>query len=136
MEIENDKIKPAFLAAQDEFLRIGSAAAWSAMWQIALQLAGKMIHQQQKAKNFIMDLDYYEDSRMNAVVYVLRRYRTRKGYRIKNIVSAMYFGVIHALYSRTEKDRAFNDAYLIDDRILRKLADIPVYDRRIIKTGL
>lgn len=121
-------MKPRFLSAQEEFLKNGSPAAWSEMWEISLTLAGKMIHQKQKIKKFRIDNEKYEDYRIEAVLYVLRRYRTyperhkknpkkfpQENYFIQNIVKVMYDGVFHALYYRNENQKIDERVLLFDD---------------------
>lgn len=118
-------MKPRFLSAQKRFLESGSVAAWCEMWEISLTLAGKMIHQQQKMKKFRMDNELYEDYKVNAALYVLRRYRTypeqhkknpkkfpQENYFIQNIVKQMFGGVLHALYYRNENQK-FNERVLL-----------------------
>lgn len=128
VEISNEEIKPRFLQAQKKFLEHGSPAAWSEMWEIALTLAGKMIHQQQKIKKFRMDFEKYEACRTEAAMYVLRRYRTyperhkknpkkfpQKSYFIQNIVKQMFGGVLHALYYRNENQKFDEKILLLED---------------------
>lgn len=134
----NDNIK--LLELQDRFLN-GDSSAWSELWVLSLEVCKRIIKSEQKQKGFFLNEDDFEDKASCAVEYVLRRYRKKyksgKSYRIeKNFVSALYFGVIHALYYRSEKDRAFEDVYLIDDVMMKKLKNIAVYDKRVVKVKI
>lgn len=121
-------MKPRFLDAQKKFLENGSAAAWCEMWEIAITLAGKMIHQQQRIKKFRMDTEKYEYYRIDAALYVLRRYKTyperhkknpekfpQENYFIQNIVKQMFGGVLHALYYRNENQKFDERVLLLED---------------------
>ncbi len=137
---KNEKDNSKLLELQDRFLN-GNSSAWSELWVLSLQVCKRIIKHEQKQKGFFLNNDDLEDKAMNAVFYVLRRYKKTykngKTYRIeKNFVSALYFGVIHALYYRSKKDKAFDDVYFIDDVVLRKLKNIAVYDKRIVKVKI
>lgn len=123
---------------QDRFLA-GDSAAWSELWVLSLEVCKRIITHERQRKGFFLNDDEFEDKAVNAVEYVLRRYRKTykdgKTYRVKkNFVSALYMGVVHSLYYRKTQDRAFEHVYFFDEKIL-SLIDKPVYDKRKVKTN-
>lgn len=107
------------LELQDRFFS-GDSSAWAELWILSLQVCRRIIRHEQETKGFFISQDDFKDKAINAVEYVLRRYRKKykdgRKYRIEtNFVSALYFGVKHSLYYRPEKDKAFDNVLLVDN---------------------
>lgn len=109
------------LELQNRFLD-GDLSAWSELWKLSFLVCKRIILHEQKKKGFFINQDDCDDKALNAVEYVLRRYKkTYKNgskYRVKsNFISVLHFGVIHSLYYKTENDKVFDNAYLFSDLI-------------------
>lgn len=99
---------------QWRYLALNDKGAWAALWARCLKVAGKLIRKEQKEKGFSLSEYDYEDKKMEAVEYVLRRYsRTyrdksgseRRWFVSKSFISALYGGVRHALYYDAQKKK-------------------------------
>ena len=78
-----------------------------------------MILSEARKKNLHFAEDSIHDFSMNAVIYVLRRFRQNGGYRVKkNFTSAIYFGCKHSLFYRTKSDILLADLYKLLNHIL------------------
>lgn len=133
---DNEKL----LKLQEKFLR-GDSSAWSELWLLSLDVCKRIIIKEKEKKGFFLNEDDLADKSINAVEYVLRRYKKNykdgRKYQIKkNFISALYFGVIHSLYYYKESDKAFCDILLFDDEIIKNLKSVAVYDKRKIKVKL
>lgn len=98
----------ALLNLQRRYLLYGDSMAWSELWRRCLVIAGKLIAKERKEKGFYLSAADYEDKRMEAVEYVLRRYSKRysggrRWHVSKSFMSALYGGVRHALYYDAQK---------------------------------
>lgn len=107
------------LELQERFLS-GDSRAWDELWLLSSAVCKRIIRHEQETKGFFISQDDLKDKTTSAVEYVLRRYRktykSGKSYKIeKNFVSALYFGVRHSLYYRSEKDKAFDNILFIDN---------------------
>lgn len=107
------------LELQERFLS-GDSRAWTELWLLSSEVCGRIIRHEREKKGFFISQDDFKDKTTNAVSYVLCRYRktykSGKSYKIeKNFISALYFGVRHALYYRSEKDKAFDNILFIDN---------------------
>lgn len=126
----NQKETVEFLQAQEEFLKNGSARAWSVMWSVGLIFTRKITNKILHNTHFKMSVDDFDDKTMYACEYVLRRYKKKyKDGRIYKIesspCSAFYFAVIHALYyenRRKNKDALTNAIFFDDLNLLQKKA--------------
>lgn len=106
MDIGNNE---RLLSYQREYLEDGNLESWARLWLLSYDICKNMIRGEQKRKGFRLSYDDFMDKSMEAVIYVLRRYHTRKGYRIKsNYISALKFGVRHALYHQTMEQKIYN----------------------------
>lgn len=80
----------------------------------SISLAGAFIRKEMKKKGFFLSREEIEDKKLDAVEYVLRRFKGDKQYFIKeSFTSAIYFGVEHALYYRNKSQA------LVDEIITR-----------------
>ncbi len=94
---------------QKRFLS-GDCGAWAGLWVNSFELAQKMIISEMKKKNLHFDEDMLYDLSINAVEYVLRRFRKKTGYKVnKNFASAIYFGCKHSIYYRTKADELMSE---------------------------
>lgn len=91
------------LNLQRRILADKDGSAWGEMWERCMVIAGKLISIERKAKGLHFSADELEDLKIDAVTYVLRRYR--KTYRDgsvwhveKSFINALRGGVLHALY--------------------------------------
>lgn len=98
---ENDNQR--LLNLQRRFLVSNDQRAWEEMWRRCLVIAGKLITIEKKQKGLhFSDEDMY-DKEMDAVSYVLRRYRKKRDdghiwHVKKSFMNAIRGGVLHALY--------------------------------------
>lgn len=99
---------------QWRYLALDDRGAWATLWMRCLKVAGKLIRKEQKEKGFSLSEYDYEDKKLEAVEYVLRRYsktyRDRSGserrwFVSRNFISALYGGVRHALYYDAQKKK-------------------------------
>jgi hypothetical protein len=104
---QNDNEK--MLNFQKELLS-GSRRAEKELWTLAIKVAERMVRKEAKEHQKILDPEEVYDKAMEAVEYVLRRYR--KTYRdgrlyavTKNYISAIYNGVRHAMWIDWQKHR-------------------------------
>ena len=100
---------------QNEYLATGDQNAWASLWMLSIEICRNIIQGETKRKGYSMTREDKEDKARDAALYVLRRYKTRPGYRIdKNFISALKFGVKHSLYYVTDKTRAMENAASLD----------------------
>ena len=85
--------------------------AWNDLWMLSLEVAAKFIRKEQKLKGLTFDNATFEDYKICAVEYVLRRYDKWDDYFIKeSFTSELYYGVKHALYYRSQSEIVFSGA--------------------------
>ena len=83
---------------QYDFLVNGSHEAWGNLWKLTEAIAGRMLAHSCKLRNVHFSHEEWEDKRAEAVLYLLRRYRTRPGYRIEaNFPLHIWYAVRHVL---------------------------------------
>lgn len=100
---------------QNEYLETGDQNAWASLWLLSIETCRNIINGETRRKGFYLSDDDKEDKARDAALYVLRRYKTRPGYRIeKGFITALKFGVIHSLYYVTDKTRAMETATSLD----------------------
>ncbi|WP_147612314.1 hypothetical protein [Treponema pectinovorum] len=96
---------------QAQYLRTGSKQAEAELWLSCLEIAHKLINKEKREKRFYLDEDEKQDKAIEAVEYVLKRYKKQyKNQRAKgkmnskywavkkSFLNALYGGVRHALY--------------------------------------
>lgn len=91
------------LNLQRRLLADNDKSAWGELWERCMAIAGKLITIERKAKGLHFSDDELEDLKIDAVMYVLRRYRkTYSGGAVwhvkKSFMNALRGGVLHALY--------------------------------------
>ena len=70
---------------------LGDETAWPELWQMSIKVAERIVRSVCRKRKIRPDADYLDDCTMNAVEYVLRRYKTRKGYFVrKNFFDALF----------------------------------------------
>ena len=112
MEIGNNQL---LIQWQNEYLETGDQNAWASLWMLSIETCKNIIEGELRRKGCWLPRDDKEDKARDAALYVLRRYKTRPGYRIeKNYISALKFGVMHSLYYLTDKTRAMEKATSLD----------------------
>ena len=83
---------------QYDFLVNGSQEAWRNLWELTSATAGRMLAHGCKQRNIHFSKEQWEDKRAEAVMYLLRRYRTRPGYRIEaDFPLHIWYAVKHVL---------------------------------------
>ena len=83
---------------QYDFLVNGSQEAWGNLWKLTEAIAGRMLAHNCKLRNVHFSHEEWEDKRAEAVMYLLRRYRTRPGYLIEtNFPLHIWYAVKHVL---------------------------------------
>lgn len=83
---------------QYDFLVNGSQEAWRNLWELTSATAGRMLAYGCKQRNIHFSKEQWEDKRAEAVMYLLRRYRTRPGYRIEaDFPLHIWYAVKHVL---------------------------------------
>ena len=93
--------------AQYDFLLFNSAKAWRELWMLTLTVAGRIIEAERKKNGFYLSADERADKQMEAAEYLLRRYKTKRGYFVRaGFINAIRHSVLHALYYRTESEKA------------------------------
>ena len=106
--------------AQYDYLLFNSAESWRELWTLTLTVAGRIIEAERKKKGFYLSADERADKQMEAAEYLLRRYKTKRGYYIRaGFINAIRHSVLHALYYRTESEK------LIDFIAIEKMEHIP-----------
>lgn len=104
---QNDNEK--LLNYQYDFLVNGSQEAWGNLWKLTETIAGRMLAHSCKLRNVHFSHEEWEDKRAEAVMYLLRRYRTRPGYRIEaNFPLHIWYAVKHVLDYKRKCDRLVN----------------------------
>ncbi len=113
---DNEKL----LRLQEEYLKTKSQESWNELFLLSLSVCRKIVVSE-FIKNKIMftQEDLYNYA-VDACIYVLRRYRSQcytkqklavKNYYVKkNFISALKYGVRHALYYTTLEKKNFNRA--------------------------
>lgn len=95
---------------QYEIIMHHSKAAEEKLWVKSISLAGAFIRKEMKKKGFFLSREEIEDKKLDAVEYVLRRFKGTKQYYIKeSFTSAIYFGVEHALYYRSKSESLIDE---------------------------
>ena len=112
----------ALLNLQYRYIVLGDRTAWAELWERSLGIAGKLITKERKEKGFYLSSSDYEDKRIEAVEYVLRRYAKRyRGGRqwhvSSSFISALYGGVRHALYYDSQRKKESGNAGLRIDYV-------------------
>ena len=106
--------------AQYDYLLFNSAKAWRELWTLTLTVAGRIIEAERKKNGFYLSADEKADKQMEAAEYLLRRYKTKRGYFVRaGFINAIRHSVQHALYYRTESEK------LIDFIAIEKMEHIP-----------
>ena len=106
--------------AQYDYLLFNSAESWRELWTLTLTVAGRIIEAERKKNGFYLSADERADKQMEAAEYLLRRYKTKRGYYIRaGFINAIRHSVLHALYYRTESEK------LIDFIAIEKMEHIP-----------
>ena len=106
--------------AQYDFLLFNSAKAWRELWTLTLTVAGRIIEAERKKNGFYLSADERADKQMEAAEYLLRRYKTKRGYFVRTgFINSIRHSVLHALYYRTESEK------LIDFITTEKIEIIP-----------
>lgn len=83
---------------QYDFLVNGSQEAWRNLWELTSATAGRMLAHGCKQRNIHFSKEQWKDKRAEAVMYLLRRYRTRPGYRIEaDFPLHIWYAVKHVL---------------------------------------
>ena len=113
MDIGNNQ---KLLNYQNEYLTTGSESAWASLWLLSLEICKNIIWGEIRRKGiFLSEMDF-EDKVHNAALYVLRRYKTRPGYRIeKAFITALALGCKHSLYYQTMESKIYNAAIRLGD---------------------
>lgn len=91
------------LNLQRRLLADNDRSAWGEMWERCMVIAGKLITIERMAKGLHFSDDELEDLKIDAVAYVLRRYRKTYSdgsvwHVKKSFMNALRGGVLHALY--------------------------------------
>ena len=93
---ENDNER--LLNYQYDFIVNGSQKAWGNLWKLTEATAGRMLANVCKLRNIHFSREEWEDKRAEAVMYLLRRYKTRPGYRIEaDFPLHIWYAVKHVL---------------------------------------
>ena len=93
---ENDNER--LLNYQYDFIVNGSQKAWGNLWKLTEATAGRMLANVCKLRNIHFSREEWEDKRAEAVMYLLRRYKTRPGYRIEaEFPLHIWYAVKHVL---------------------------------------
>lgn len=86
---------------QHDYLLFNSTESWHQLWTLTLTVAGRIIEAERRKKGFYLSADEKADKQTEAAEYLLRRYRTRRGYYIRTgFIAAIRHSVQHALYYR------------------------------------
>lgn len=105
------------LTYQYRYLVLHDNTAYASMWTEGVEIAKKFIRKERGQKGFRLDHDEVMDKAIDAVEYVLRRFKRNSDYYIKDsFTSELYFGVIHALYHQTQSQ-------MILDRAIKYMND-------------
>ena len=125
-ESNNQKL----LDYQNDYLDNGNLESWGALWLLSFETCKNIIRGHIKRLGFWLSEGYtVEDKAMEAVIYVLRRYKTRPGYRIeKNFISALKFSVQHALFYQTMESRVYDAAWRFGDPRMKQVSNEMVLD--------
>lgn len=88
------------------FLKTNDNKYYWELWLLVATVAERLIKNEMLKKGFSLAPDDLEEKKSMTCEYLLRRYKTRNGYYIKdNYISAIKDSVRHALYYRTEIER-------------------------------
>ena len=118
------------LDLQNDYLDNGNEESWAALWVLSLETCRNIIrgYMSRKGIRYWYDSDF-EDKVVESTLYVLRRYKTRPGYRIeKNFISALKYGVQHALFYQTRESRVYNAAYRFSNPKMKQVSNEMVLD--------
>jgi hypothetical protein len=86
------------LTLQYNFLVKGDQSAWLELWQLTENVAGRMLGNMCRKRKLAFTREEWEDKRAEAVMYLLRRYKTRPGYRIEaDFPLHIWYAVKHVL---------------------------------------
>ena len=96
------------LNLQKNYLKTKNKKYEAELWERCLIIAEKLIKKERHEKRFFLDYDSLQDKKMDAVLYMLRRYQKR--YKGKNkywavhksFLSAIQYACEHALYYTKE----------------------------------
>ena len=124
------------LKLQDLYLKDNDPLAWQQLWLLSLTICKKIINKEKSKKHFFLSKEDFEDKAMDAVVYVLRRYKkdykNNKKYYIKNFIATLYLGVIHSLYYQTDKNKINDDTLSLDSEFINnKLENDSIFENII-----
>lgn len=82
------------------------------LWLKSLTIAKRLIKKEQKEKGFFLDESDFDEKAIEAVEYILRRYKKHKDNAHwvvrENFVSAIYNGVRHALYYQSKSEQLYS----------------------------
>lgn len=115
------------MTAQHDFLLLNSRAAWQELWTLTITVAGRAIAaERKKKKKFYLSADDKADKQIDAAEYLLRRYKTIRGYFVRgNFIAAIIDSVRHVLYYQSESDK------LVDFVAIEKLETMPVLPKMV-----
>lgn len=98
---DNEKL----LTLQYNFLVKGDQSAWLELWQLTENVAGRMLGNMCRKRKLAFTREEWEDKRADAVLYILRRYRTRKDYWIEaDYPLQIWYAVKHVLDHVNKRD--------------------------------
>lgn len=90
---------------QYDFLVNGSQEAWGNLWKLTEATAGRMLGNMCRKRKLAFTREEWEDKRADAVLYILRRYRTRKDYWIEaDYPLQIWYAVKHVLDHVNKRD--------------------------------
>lgn len=93
------------LTLQYNFLVKGDQSAWLELWQLTENVAGRMLGNMCRKRKLAFTREEWEDKRADAVLYILRRYRTRKDYWIEaDYPLQIWYAVKHVLDHVNKRD--------------------------------
>lgn len=114
------------MTAQHDFLLFNSTKAWQELWTLTITVAGRAIAAERKKKKFYFSADDKVDKQIDAAEYLLRRYKTIRGYFVRgNFIAAIIDSVRHVLYYQSESDK------LVDFVAIEKLETMPVLPKTV-----
>lgn len=80
-------------------------SAWNELWCVSLQVCTRMIKKIAKEKKLFYSKSDLYDKAINACEYILRRYKTREKWFVKNnFINVLKHGVLHSMFYHTKSD--------------------------------
>ncbi len=90
---------------QYDFIVNGSQEAWCGLWKLTTKVVGLMLAKECKERKIFFDHEEWKDKKSEAVIYILRRYKTHPGYCIKSSYPLhIWYAVKHVLDYRRRSD--------------------------------